>query len=83
MMEEIDPRAHDQGAGTAQCLAAKVPAVDQADEDAEGDPQAEDGDVDLDDYDLFEECATGPEVPYDPMALPPACTLSIQLVLPR
>jgi len=36
----------------------------------------EDGDVDADDYDLFAGCVTGPTVPYDPEALPAACTLA-------
>jgi len=38
-----------------------------------------DGDVDADDLGIFESCATGPAVPYNPAALPesaPGCTLT-------
>ena len=35
----------------------------------------EDHDVDRDDYDIFEHCATGPDVPYDPQDLAPECVL--------
>jgi len=34
-----------------------------------------DGDVDTDDVDLFEKCATGPGLSYDPESLPAGCTL--------
>jgi hypothetical protein len=34
-----------------------------------------DGDVDADDIDLFEQCATGPAVLYDPESVPSICTL--------
>ncbi|UCD29563.1 MAG: hypothetical protein JSV03_03520, partial [Planctomycetota bacterium] len=34
-----------------------------------------DNDVDQDDFDIFENCATGPQIPYDPGNLPPACPL--------
>jgi hypothetical protein len=34
-----------------------------------------DGDVDLDDLVLIENCTTGPAVPYDPASLPAGCTL--------
>jgi probable HAF family extracellular repeat protein len=35
-----------------------------------------DEDVDLYDFTLFTNCATGPGVPYNPAGLPPGCTLS-------
>ncbi|HRY67882.1 MAG TPA: hypothetical protein P5159_02310 [Phycisphaerae bacterium] len=39
----------------------------------------QDGDVDADDLEMFEDCATGPAVPYNPAVLPepePGCTLT-------
>lgn len=35
----------------------------------------QDADVDADDFEIFEPCATGPEVPYDPESPPPDCSL--------
>ena len=35
-----------------------------------------DGLVNLDDFDLFESCATGPQVPYDPGDLPAGCSFA-------
>ncbi|HTZ20794.1 MAG TPA: Ig-like domain repeat protein [Opitutaceae bacterium] len=35
-----------------------------------------DCDVDMDDFGRFQACATGPFVPYNPVALPPGCTLN-------
>lgn len=34
-----------------------------------------DGDADSNDLAIFEACATGPAIPYDPQVLPPNCTL--------
>ncbi|GEM_PF-727460 len=36
-----------------------------------------DGDVDADDLDTFEGCATGPAIPYDPQSPPGGCTLEV------
>jgi len=33
----------------------------------------EDGDVDRDDFNIFQACVSGPAIPYDPQALPPDC----------
>lgn len=39
-----------------------------------------DEDVDLDDFEIFTHCATGPGIPYDPAALPPGCTLNADVL---
>jgi hypothetical protein len=66
------PGIVDTGAGTAPIVDMgayeNIPAI-APDFD-------EDGDVDADDLQSFEACATGPAVSYDPQALPTGCTLA-------
>jgi len=70
-----DPATADTGAGTP-------PIVDMGAYEYFLTAKADfnrDGDVDAEDLDVFEACATGPAIPYNPAALPepePGCTLT-------